>query len=592
MGNSQDDIGISKANSCDAPITSEAAPAYQSITVPMADITGIGATEIEMIPLGEGGTPTERPKERSKFRMLAILTALFLSLFVAALDQTIVATAIPTISAQLHSASGYTWIGGAYLLANAAAAPIWAKLSDIWGRKPILLSAVATFFASSIICATAKSMRMLIVGRSLQGAAGGGLIQLVNIVLSDLFSMRSRSLYLGLLEMMWALAGGIGPILGGAFTELVSWRWSFWINLPVSGSTFLLLLFFLDVHNPRTKVKEGIKAIDWFGSISILAFMLMLLIGLNFGGVTFPWDSPKVICLVVIGALMSIFFIYSEKKLARFPLMPLRLFHHRSNVASLLVCSAQGFVFIAGEYYLPLYFQSVKEASPLRSGVLILPITITEALMGITVGLLIHRTGRYFELIWIGMILLTIGNGLYIHFNATTSIAEIVGFQLIAGIGAGMLFEPPLIALQALVSQDDCAAATATLGFVRNLSTSLSIVIGGVVFQNSMNIQVPKLEAAGVPSNITHELSGGDAAANVMLVRNISGPAHKMAVKEAFAWSLRNMWILYTCVAAIGCIASPFIVKQALSDEHQETTTGIKMEMEVKRKIGTADVGT
>jgi len=146
---------------------------------------------LESFELSEvGGTLPGPETARSKLKILAILTALFLSLFIAALDQSIVATAIPTISAQLHSASGYTWIAGAYFLANAAAAPIWSKLSDIWGRKPILLAAVATFFGSSIICARASSMKMLIVGRSLQGAAGGGLIQLVNIVISDLFSMR------------------------------------------------------------------------------------------------------------------------------------------------------------------------------------------------------------------------------------------------------------------------------------------------------------------------------------------------------------------------------------------------------------------
>jgi MFS family permease len=262
----------------------------------------------------------------------------------AALDQTITATAIPTISAELKSASGYTWVGGAYLLANAAASPIWAKLSDIWGRKPILLVAVAWFFASSIICATAVSMAMLIAGRVLQGIAGGALIQLTNITISDLFSMRSRSLYLGLLGFMWALAGGVGPILGGAFTEFVTWRWCFWVNLPVSGFTFVLLFFFLDVHNPRTRAMDGLKAIDWLGSFSILGLTLMLLLGLDFGGVIFPWDSPKVICLIVFGCLMSVFFVLSEKKYARYPLMPLGLFSGRSNIACLLVDYCHGFV--------------------------------------------------------------------------------------------------------------------------------------------------------------------------------------------------------------------------------------------------------
>ena len=143
---------------------------------------------------------------------------------------------------------------------------------------------------------------------------------------------------------MWALAGGVGPILGGVLSELVSWRWIFWINLPISGTAFVLLLVFLDVHNPRTQVIEGIKAIDWFGSLSILGFTLMLLLGLDFGGATFPWSSPTVICLIVFGFVMSIFFVYSEKRLASYPLMPLALFRKRSNIAALLVTFLHGFV--------------------------------------------------------------------------------------------------------------------------------------------------------------------------------------------------------------------------------------------------------
>ena len=201
---------------------------------------------------------------------------------------------------------------------------------------------------------------------------------------------------------------------------------------------------------------------------------------------------------------------------------------------------------------------------------------MTEALLGIITGIIIHRTGRYRELIWIGMALLTIGNGLYIYFNATSSITEIVIFEFIAGTGAGLLFEPPLIALQALVSQDDTATATATLGFFRNLAASFSIVIGGVVFQNGMQLQIPKLRMEGLSAGIIQQLSGGDAAANVMIVGTVSDPAQQVAVKEAFVLSLRNMWILYTCMSAIGLLASGFIAKKALSKEHTETKTGIK----------------
>ncbi|KAJ5595881.1 Efflux pump dotC [Penicillium hetheringtonii] len=503
-------------------------------------------------------------------------------MFVAALDQTIVATAIPTIAAKLHSAAGYTWIGGAYLLANAAGACIWAKLSDIWGRKLILLIAVAWFFVSSIICATAVNMQMLIAGRALQGVAGGGLLQLVIIVISDLIQRsvrrKHRSLYLGLMECMWALAGGIGPLMGGAFSEYVTWRWNFWINLPVSGLAFFLLLFFLDVHNPKTKMMDGIKAIDWFGSLSVLGLTLMLLLGLDFGGVTFAWSSSQVICLIVFGTLCSLLFIYSEKRLAKYPLMPLGIFSRLSNIAALAVTFAHGFVFIAGEYYIPLYLQSAKEASPMRSGILTLPVVLAEAFSGMITGAVIHRTGRYLELIWLGLALMTIGTGLYINLDVDSSLGEIVGYQFLSGFGAGFLFQTPIIAIQAMVSQDETASATATLGFIRNMATATSIVIGGVVFQNSMGQMRPNLLATGMPESLAEQMTGDSAAASIEIIKTIDDAAQLLAVKEAFAWSMRNMWILYTCMSGLGLFFSVFILKTTLNKEHVETVTGLPIE--------------
>lgn len=207
-------------------------------------------------------------------------------------------------------------------------------------------------------------MGMLIVSRTIQGISGGGLSSLINIVISDLFSMRlalsctralgfvsltnasrrTRPLFLGLLQVTWAVAGGLGPVLGGVFTQLLSWRWIFWINLPISGAAFCLLLSFLDVHNPKTKFAEGVKAIDWGGSISIVGVMVMVLLGLNFGGTLYPWDSPKVICLVVVGAFMTVLFLFNESRLARYPIMPLGLFRNRSNAACLVIGFTQAFV--------------------------------------------------------------------------------------------------------------------------------------------------------------------------------------------------------------------------------------------------------
>lgn len=225
---------------------------------------------------------------------------------------------------------------------------------------------------------------------------------------------------------------------------------------------------------------------------------------------------------------------------------------------------------------MPLYFQSVRQASPIRSGVLMLPYMLSQTVMGVMAGVLIHKTGRYLELMWIGMALMTIGFGLFIHLDVVSPLSEVVGFQFVAGLGSGLVFEPPLIAIQAFVSQRDTAAATATCGFVLGLATSISVVVGGVLFQNGMQLQEPKLRAAGLSATITDQFSGRDAAANVMLIGNITETSSKLAVKGAYAWSLRNMWILYTCVSFLGLIATAFIEKRELSKEHVETKTGIQ----------------
>ena len=191
-------------------------------------------------------------------------------------------------------------------------------------------------------------------------------------------------------------------------------------------------------------------------------------------------------------------------------------------------------------------------------------------------GLVIQRTGRYLELIWVGLGLLALGFGLLIKLDACSSIGETIVFQIIAGFGAGLLFQPPLIALQAQISQDDTATATATFGFVRELALCFAIVIGGVVLQNGMDLRQPELRAAGIPVNITQQFSGKTAIANVMLLQTLENPSRKAAVKEAFAWILRNLWILQTCVAMCGIVASAFVGKYALKTEHSETTTGLK----------------
>jgi hypothetical protein len=350
--------------------------------------------------------------------------------------------------------------------------------------------------------------------------------------------------------------------------------------VPITGTVFILLCIYLHLDNPKTPVWEGLKAVDWAGSLSIVGGTLMLLLGLEFGGVIYPWKSAKVICLIVFGVVVAGLFVLNEWKFARYPVMPLRLFKHTSNIASLGVCFCHGYVFIAGSYYLPLYFQAVLGATPLLSGVYLLPFALSLSFASVPTGLFIKKTGRYLPPIWFGLFFMALGFGLFIDLGATANWTKIIIFEIVAGLGVGPNFQAPLIALQTLVPRRDIATATATFGFIRNISTSVSVVIGGVVFQNEMQKRYPSLVAA-LGERTANLLSGGSAGASVGIVKELP-LAQRTIARQAFHESLRTMWIMYVAFAVLGLVASMFIGTHELSREHQVTKTGL-VEEEAKR---------
>ncbi|KAI1384069.1 MFS general substrate transporter [Hypoxylon trugodes] len=550
------------------------APAAVSTTAAAATTDASGNSPAA----GDGGAPATKAGEfeggRTKFQTAVIVFALCSALFLAALDVTIYTTAIPTITEQFNSPAGYTWIGAAYLLANSATVPSWGKFSDIWGRKPVLLASVAIFWIGSLLCAVSVSIGMLIAARAIQGVGGGGIVVLTNICVGDLFSLRKRGMYYAFFGMVWAIASAIGPILGGVFTSKVTWRWCFYVNLPISGVGFFILLFVLKLHNPRTPVGKGLAAIDWLGSLLIIGGTLMFLFGLEFGGVTYPWNSAPTICLLVFGVVAIALFIAVEKWYARYPVIPLRLFQFGRNISTFVICTVHGLVFISGSYYLPLYYQAVLGASSLLSGVYLLPYVLGLSFMSICSGIFMKKTGKYLPPIIFGMTFMTLGFGLFVDLSPKANWAKIVIFQIIAGMGVGPNFQSPLIALQTSVDPRDVAAVTSTFGFIRQLATAVSVVIGGVVFQNGMERQYPTLLAELGPE-LANQLSGGSAGGNVGLVASLQGQQGDIA-RTAYWNSLRDMYIMYTAISGVGLLVSPFITQRTLSREHQEHKTGLQ----------------
>lgn len=517
----------------------------------------------------------------SMLQTATLMTCLCACVFISALDITIVTTAMPAIANTLASNAGYTWIGTSFTLAHTASTPLWGKVSDIWGRRPILMAANAAFFAGSLACALVGQANAFIAGRSLQGLGAGGMQTIVNICISDMFSQRDRGLYYGLTSVVWALASGVGPVMGGVFTSELRSVCDFSLPgpsrltgyfaagdgasgsivrvhprrtmfstsglhqshvVPVTGAVFVLLFFVFRLPNPRTPLLAGLGAIDWTGSFLIIGGALMLLLGLYLGGVYDPWNSATVVCLIVFAFVAGGLFVVNEMKLARYPVIPMQLFATWSSSAAYLVCFMNAFAFMGVAYYLPLYFQAVLLASPIMSGVYMLPFVVSSSLSGALTGLYIRWSGRYLPALYCGLAAMTLGIGLFIDIGVQADWVKLVIYQIIGGSGFGMNLEPPLLAVQTEIPVRDVAAATAVMGFTRTISAAISIVIGGVVFQNEMDRKAPILSQILSP-DVARLLDGQNAASNVELIKRLP-VEQQMVARQAFYDSTRSIWIL------------------------------------------------
>lgn len=353
--------------------------------------------------------------------------------------------------------------------------------------------------------------------------------------------------------------------------------------VPVGGVSFVIVALFLSVETPKTPLLDGLRAIDWLGTFTIVGATLMFLFGLEFGGVDYPWDSATVICLLVFGVVTYGIVFIVEWKFAKYPVIPVRLFNNRQNILIFLICSMHGFVFISAAYYIPLYFQTVLLATPILSGVYTLPQVLVLSVMSALVGIVIRRTGRYKEIIIAGMIFMTLGFGLFIDLKPYASWPRIIIYQMIAGAGIGPLFQSPLVALQANIHPSDMATATATFGFIRQLSTSISVVIGGVIYENVFRDEIPGLREVLGP-RVGSQLEGSFSGSLKPVVESLP-TEQKNAILSAFTYALSRTWIFYCAVAGVGLITSLFIKKKELSKSHAIAKTGLEEQERARREL-------
>ncbi|KAJ7641849.1 MFS general substrate transporter [Roridomyces roridus] len=484
-----------------------------------------------------------------------VFTGLMLSTFLAALDMTIVSTALATIVADLGGGDSYSWVGSAYMIAAAALSPLYGKLSDIFGRKQIFFPCVFIFLLGSALCGAAQTMTWLIVARAVQGIGAGGVQQLVQIVIGDIVPLEKRGSFSSLAGATWGIASVVGPVVGGTLAGKGQWRWCFWLNLPTGAVASTILFFFLKL-NPREgkKFRDVVREFDFIGLFLLVGGIVCLLLG--FSQSQHGWDQPATIALLAVGGAMLVVGVAFEMlwiQSPRSPIIPPRLFRTRTTGFISLTTFLHAFVFFCGTFYFPLYLQ-VRGSSPLRAGVLTIPFAVLTSLTSALGGIVTTKIGDFRPPMWIGFSFMTLGYGLMITLDEKTPIARAVGYSSIVGFGAGWFFLPPLIGFQAAMPTREMATTSATFLLIKLLGSSIGISIGEAVWSSAARKQLAKI------SDLTLDLSGAALTNKIPVLKDIEPESLKAQVLHAYSKGISTVWIMSTPILGV-CLLATLVLK-------------------------------
>jgi EmrB/QacA subfamily drug resistance transporter len=496
--------------------------------------------------------------------LTTVFVALMLGMFLAALDQTIVSTALPTIVGDLGGLNHLSWVVTSYLLASTVSTPIYGKLGDMIGRKPVFLAAIVIFLAGSMLAGLSQSMGELIGFRALQGAGAGGLMVSAQAIIADIVPPRQRGRYMGLIGSVFAVASVAGPLLGGFFVDQISWRWVFYVNMPIGALALLIVIFRLRLHVPPTRHR-----IDYFGATLLTGGVGALILLTTWGGSQYAWGSATIVGLGVAGVALLVAFVWQEHRAAE-PILPLTLFRSSVFNVSSAMGTTIGMAMFGAIIFIPLYLQLVYGASATSSGLRMLPLMTGLLIASIASGRAISRVGRYKVFPIAGTGILVVGMFLLSRLSLTTAPWLASVYMLVVGVGIGLVMQVLVLVVQNDARPENIGVATSTATFFRSVGGSFGVAIFGAIFAARLSGQL-----AHLPRSVVDRLGSGVRLSPAAALR--LPPTVHADFLQAFAHSLHGVFLWGMAIAVV-----PFALSWFLKEVPLRTTLHASAELSVE----------